>query len=548
MTNTFFDKSKKIADDFIQSIVFLDDRTYNRQDVAAQGNVNNLEASEISKIFAREKKICAVYDPESLEDIQNFKTVALKSDVVILDWFIDIPQVVILGEEEEDAEEDDNRGMYTLDIISHLLKEDLDNLRIIIVYTGETDLQNIANKIQIKNPTLSLDSDNLKLAVGSITIFVRAKSDTQVGQDIRFNHTPTLKNKVLKYSQLPDFILTQFTLKTAGLLSNFALLSLSTLRNNTSKILGLYDKSLDHAFLDHKSSIPNNDDAENLILDVFKDSIGDLLHYKRVHKSISKKDVSSWMTNTLKTENKTIKNAEGDDITPAKEILRTKQFLLNLLYSSEKDVQKRFINNLIAEGLSKSQAEKYFKYLKSNNIDLFINEDQILEKENFVKQFAKLTHHKNVFLPTGVKPILSLGSVIKSSKSSQYYICIQQKCDSVRIEHSIPRKFLFLPLKESISHNFNFISQDGTKLQLESKSYSIRTLKFKSNKDGVVVPIKQKDKFFFEQIYNNRSDEKFQWILDLKDLHSQRIVADYAATISRVGLDESDWLRRASSK
>jgi hypothetical protein len=35
--------------------------------------------------------------------------------------------------------------------------------------------------------------------------------------------------------------------------------------------------------------------------------------------------------------------------------------------------------------------------------------------------------------------------------------------------------------------------------------------------------------------------------LDLKDLHAQRIVDEYASQLSRVGLDESEWLRRGAN-
>ncbi|MFT5250534.1 MAG: hypothetical protein ACI93P_002276 [bacterium] len=46
-------------------------------------------------------------------------------------------------------------------------------------------------------------------------------------------------------------------------------------------------------------------------------------------------------------------------------------------------------------------------------------------------------------------------------------------------------------------------------------------------------------------MYNALKDEEFEWILDLKDWHAQRIVTDYAATLSRVGLNESEWLRKS---
>lgn len=548
MSSAFFNRSKKIANDFIQNIVFLDDKAYLKEDTEGQEIVNDLDAYEISKIFAKEKKVCAVYDPENLDDISDFKQIATKSDIVILDWFIDINEVVEIGDEEDDAEEDDIRGKYTLDIISELISLDnYDKLKIILVYTGEINLVEISEKIRGLNPNLSFEVDDLKLQIGKTIVLVRAKSNNQDGDDNRFNHLPNLNNKVLKYSELPNFLLEEFTKVTSGLLSNFALLSLHKLRSNTSKIIGLYNKDLDHAYLEHKSSIPNQEDAESLILEIFKDSIGDLLHYEKVHKSISKTDISNWIKSRLFNEQKQVKNEKGNPISPIKNLQRNSKFLLDVLYSDETNVEKRFIQ-LLKPLLSNKEAENYYVYLNKYNIDLFINNNQEDEKETLLTKFAILTHHKNVFLPRGVKPNLSLGTVLKSTKKEIYYICIQQKCDSVRIKVDESRKFLFLPLVESKNGKFNFISHDGKKLQLDSKSYSIRTLKFKSNKDGVVQPNIVKDKFIFKQIYNNRSDEKFEWILDLKDLHAQRIVSDYASNLSRVGLDESEWLRKSGLK
>lgn len=549
MSSAFFNKSKNIANDFIQSVLFIDDRAYSHSNQPGQADVNNLDGPTIASIFAKEKKICAVYEPKDENDIEDLKKIVHKSDVIIIDWNLGIKVEVDEGDEEKDAEEDDIRGKFTLDIISDLINlNNYDRLKIILIYTGEVDLFDISKTIRDLNPNLSYIPDELKLQIGNTIILVRAKSNNQEGDDNRFNHLPNLNNKVLKYRELPDFLLEEFTKVTSGLLSNFALLSLHKLRSNTSKILGLYNKDLDHGYLEHKASIPIQDDAENLILEVFKDSIGDLLHYEKVHKSISKSDISKWISERLLNEQKPIKNGEGAPVNPIRNLQRNSKFLLNILYSKETDVDKRYVDLLTPLCTSKGQAEKYYKYLKANNVDLFINTSQDANKESFLTKFATLTHHKNVFLPRGVKPILSLGTVLKSTKREIYYICIQQKCDSVRIKDNEERKFLFLPLVESKNGKFNFISNDGAKLQLDAKSYSIRTLKFKSNKDGVVEPKKKKDKFIFEQVYNKRSDEKFEWILDLKDLHAQRIVADYASTLSRVGLDESEWLRKAGIK
>lgn len=548
MSSLFFNKSKAVADDFMQSVVFLDDRVYQRNG-NEQDAIHDLDAFELTKTFAAKKKICAVYDPQSKSDIENFKTIASKADVVVLDWFIEIEEndavVENLEEDDEaDAEDQTVRGTYTKEIIENIVKINNDGLKVVLVYTGETDLEGIATEIYNTIPASTLDTVNCQVDYKKIKILVRAKSNNEDGEDNRFTHIPHLRDKVIKYEELPEFLLSEFTKLTEGLLSNFALKSLSTLRANTSKILGLYNKKLDHAYLEHKSAIPSTEDAEHLIIEIFKDSIGDLLHYKQVQNQISKGIVKSWMNDKIDKVTLSFKKKDGTEYTPEATFTRDKELLLSLLYSEEQDVQKKYID-IFTPLASKGKAEEFVKHLKLNNIELFINPSDLPNKAELISEFAKLTHHKNVFLPVGSKPILTLGTVLKSKLTGNYLICIQQKCDSVRILSGEQRKFLFLPLEAVTTGNFNFITHDNVKLKLGKKSYGIRTLKFAGAKDGVVKAVLLNGKFIFKQIYANKTDEKFEWVLDLKDLHSQRIVADYAATLSRVGLDESEWLRRS---
>lgn len=548
MNSPFFKKSKVVADDFIQSIVFLDDRVYQKNG-NEQDKIHDLDAFELTRTFAAKKKICAVYDPQTKDDIDDFKTIAIKADVVVLDWFIEINEIeeaVKNDDEEDDAEDQEIRGTYTKEIIENIVKTNADGLKIILIYTGETDLEGISEDIQKTIIGSTLILENCQVDYINLKILVRAKSNNEEGEDTRFTHLPHLKDKVIKYEDLPEFLLTEFTKLTEGLLSNFALKSLSTLRSNTSKILGLYNKKLDHAYLEHKAAIPNNEDAEHLIIEVFKDSIGDLLLYKKVHNEISKSIVKSWISDRIDIMSLQFKKSDGTNHNPETTFIRNKKLLLDLLYSDEQNVQKKYID-VFTPLANKNKAEQFFKYLKLNNIDLFINLNDGPKKVELISEFAKLTHHKNVFLPVGSKPILTLGTVLKSKKTGKYLICIQQKCDSVRIMNGEQRKFLFLPLESVLTGNFNFITHDNVKLKLGSKSYSIRTLKFFGDREGVVKASHLNGKFVFKQIYTNATDEKFEWILDLKDLHSQRIVADYAASLARVGLDESEWLRRSGS-
>ena len=47
------------------------------------------------------------------------------------------------------------------------------------------------------------------------------------------------------------------------------------------------------------------------------------------------------------------------------------------------------------------------------------------------------------------------------------------------------------------------------------------------------------DKYVFYSSYG----ETYEWVVDLKEMQAQRILNSYCAQLSRVGLNESEWLR-----
>lgn len=84
----------------------------------------------------------------------------------------------------------------------------------------------------------------------------------------------------------------------------------------------------------------------------------------------------------------------------------------------------------------------------------------------------------------------------------------------------------------------------------------MRTIKFTANKNKSVYARRfgKSKHYFFSPVYcnkrhesfNDKIDENYIWLFDLKDSHAQRIAQNYASKLARVGLDESEWLRRWS--
>lgn len=543
MNNVFFEKSKEIANEYLQNIVFLDDKAFGSNVVAGSTQNNSqhaFDSFEISKAFAKEKKVCAVYNPLKVSDVEDFKQISKKADVVILDWFIEIQNEEAGEDLTADADEEDPRGQYTKQIINELVNSsENDGLKLIVIYTGEDILEEITKDIYdyiaSPNQQFELNQNNCEVYSSNIRILVRAKCSGSE-EDKRFNQRPQLKDKILKYEDLPSFILNEFTRMTSGLLSNFALLSLSIIRNNFNKVLSKFSKELDAPYLGHKAILPVQNDSEDLLLKLFGDTISDLLHYSSISYKIQNELIDIWIDSNINDEEFTVSG---------KNFQRTKDLLKTLIHSEKENLEERFDDFFYGSSLSKRDKKIY---RESKSTELFLNNAYQDEKDKINSEFARLTHYKSLFLPINTAPKLTLGTIIRSTTNQDnYYVCIQQRCDSVRLKKDEERKFLFLPLTKTDNDKFNIITPDGTKLRLNKKSYSIKTIKFRCNcEQGEVRGTKSEDgNFTFNEIYEQ--GDTFEWVLDLKDLHSQRIVTNYIASLSRIGLDESEWLRIAGN-
>lgn len=477
MADRFIEQSKEIANNFIQNIVFIDDKAY-KNDMTN----NVFSALDVSNVFAQSGKICAVYAPKSISDVNSYNTILNKADVVILDWYLDIEKEENQVEDPDaDADNDDPRGEFTLKLISDLLSQ-TGMLKLLIVYTGETDLFEITNSIYQKVDQHSFHKGDCVIQSLNSKILVRAKKQNS---ETQFAHNPELKDKIVSYESLPTLIVEEFADMTNGLLSNFALSSISAIRNNTSRMLSVFS--------------PKLDPLETTDID-------------------TKDWVDNWIENRITDETISI---NGVSIGKSKDLLKK-------MFSSE---QPR-LKDKYTEASGKDMSNKDEGKLQSHTIELFAYDGIDVNKSNV--DFAILTHHKNIFQPAIGAPILTLGTVIKSV--DKYYVCIQQRCDSVRIKEE--RRFLFLPLEEK--GEYPLIVNNELKLFPNKSSFAIKTVKFKPKEGATIIQAsKKEDKYVFYSSYG----ETYEWVVDLKEMQAQRILNSYCAQLSRVGLNESEWLR-----
>lgn len=513
MEQTFNEITREVVDYFLQNIVFVDDNAYQTVEKA-----NAFNAHEISSIFAQKGKLCTIFAPTSEEDLQNCSSLFAKSDVVVLDWYLDLKKEQLIGNEEEDADSEEPRGFYTTKLINNIIEDAGDKkLKLIIVYTGETDLIGITESLY-KEITMNdkFDKNDCRISSSNVSILICAKYK----DDNQFKHNCELKNKIVKYENLPDFITEEFSNFIGGLLPNFALSAIAAIRRNTSNILGVFSKDIDPAFLGDYVSIPDSNDAVSMLPKIFGTAVANLIETSDVDFDGW---IKAWIDEKIKEDNqitigKKRFTVNADNLKAFVTPNETFGNKLNTIYNANVDVE-----NL-------NQVDFYKKEASS----LFDNGDT--KYSNY--KWAKLVQHSNLFSsPKNHK--LTAGTVIKYKDEDRFLICIQQRCDSVRIDKEEARSFLFLPLQQN-GKGEAVVVEENTHLIVDNKSYSIELHKFKPIGTDVQILAKpQNDQYVFTDIEN----KQYIWVAELKGMFAQHIVSNYASQLSRVGIDNSEWIR-----
>lgn len=515
MAQSFVEITRNVVDRFLQNILFIDDKAYQ-----PENKENAFDAREISSVFAKKGKLCTIFEPHSPEDLKNGSSLFPKSDVVVLDWYLDLKNEKQIENAEADADEEDPRGVHTIGLIKKIVEDASDKkLKLIIIYTGDgTKLEEITNKIYDEIKTYGvyhLIGEDCRVSSSNVLILVRAKSN---GEGEQYKHIENLLNKVIKYDDLPNFITNEFAEFIGGLLPNFALSAIASIRECTSNVLGVFSKDIDPAFLGDYVSIPDSNDAVSMLPKIFGTAVINLIETSDVDFDGW---IKAWIDEKIKDNQITIGKksftVNADNLKAFVTPNETFENKLNTIFKANIDVK-----NL-------NQVDFY----KKEASNLFDNGDT--KHSNY--KWAKLVQHSNLFSsPKNHK--LTAGTIIKKDED-RFLICIQQRCDSVRISKEEERSFLFLPLQQN-GKGEAVVVEENKHLIVDNKSYSIELHKFKPIATDVQILAKpQNDQYVFTDIEN----KQYIWVAELKDMFAQHIVSNYASQLSRVGIDNSEWIR-----
>lgn len=506
---------------------------------------------EVMKAFSKEGLICGSYYPtqtsedsssDYLKDVsETGVSLSKKADALILDWHLRDGS----GDKTDVAKE----------IVSELLRHDKSvggRIRLVIIYTGEsgllTECQNLLASLKDKNDDIEFSMpDEGKAAIEAPNVRIRfLKKPTSASL------VDVAGDEVADWNELPHRVLEEFTVLSSGLLRNFALHSISAIRNDTHHILSMFAPALDGAFFAHKSLSPTPDDADELALEVLSSDISTSIREVIYRKAaLTPSECIAWLETSkhrtnLPTKIK-VKPAAANEFDFLEE--DTSGTKTKLLVSGTKTkshlVTHGFSDKFFAEGNSEKIAVErkvLFQSLYEDDATSEASNHRFSELSSFSKTPKRWRHGE------GSSPLLTTGTVVRKVKSGtdpseQIMLCVQPRCDSVRLK-AVSIGFPFLPLSGDPQAAADLIvmveNGEMKKLALKRLPHQMSITGF-TPANGMVTAVYNPTDKRFE--FTESAGHKWEWLGELRELHAQKFIAQFVEKFNRVGINGSEWNR-----
>ncbi len=555
---TFQDQCRQAAAEFLKTVVLVDDRASfsghveevvaedadvleepgEFDAVAAEGGIDepvkgggaDLDAGAITRGFAENGIVCAVLKPEEGKPLtaQTLKA-AHAADVLVIDW-----------EMMDD-------GQNAINMIQQLLKEDAEaggRLRLIAIYTGRGKLEDIPEKITASIDGLESQKKNLTLvnSAGTTKIIVLSK-----GVDSEKNTGAPPVSRVSE-EKLADHLIDEFAAFAGGVLPNTAMASIGHLRNNTHRLLERFNKHMDGPLISHHALCGSPPDAIQYVSELIVQEIEAQVPLKQVVKKFAGIESISMFLESDQRSSQEPKIRMDSGIEVHEQKIST-DLIRNIMSNGLDD------EGVIEEILKETKKSKsFYKKALSKRCELFylLNSDNFDEAAGHHDTFSKISCVKRALEDMDLEdletfPTLKLGSIVHDGK--YYLVCITPVCDSIRLKDG-DTNFTFARLDES-DDEFGFvIPDDGRLVRLSinrKRAYFISyDLEISDQKDVRACRKADTETLIFRPAPVAADDSQgpeLRWIADLKPMQAQRVVSSLTAHLSRVGLDEFEWLR-----
>lgn len=482
------------------------------KELAAAEAQHPLRTKELIDAFADLGIVCGVLAPMECDAIrERLLKAAARADLVVLDW-----------ELHRDG------GATALQLIRGLLEQDgaaeRRRLRIIAIYTGQTGLGSIVDRVR-RTLDLSKDAvadDGMTLTSQNVRIVAFSKrlgDSTGSGAGAR----------EVAEAELPVRLAKEFAELTSGLVPGVALAALAAVRNETHRVLQALRADMDLGYLGHRVASSFPEDAEAHLVDVVAAEIASVLGDGEVGAKADPDVIRKWLQDA---------HADSPPLDCGSALDKPRKI-------GTADLERMLTIGLgrdeVLDGYEGADlTKKTLQKVRRQAAHLFTNSPAGADASSdvFALRMATRTLYRRP------DRVLQLGTL--TLFKNDFMVCVQPRCDSVRLDPAEARVFPFLPLHvaddDYSRHQFVVDHPDGSgliRLRLHCKPFAIRTFPFTADESRSVRARDVRRRWNFYATGNRR----FQWVADLKPEFAQRVAVDLAAEIARVGLTESELVR-----
>jgi len=150
--------------------------------------------------------------------------------------------------------------------------------------------------------------------------------------------------------------------------------------------------------------------------------------------------------------------------------------------------------------------------------------------------------------PNARRERLELGVVVESPEDGRWCLCVLPLCDSVRLQSVV--RVPFLPYESAVEPPFDLVLETGIppeprRARLLTKPHDLIHAAFAPDATAASILAEQSEE---GHQFEDSEGRSWRLVCRLKFAHAQRIAQHLGAEFSRVGVNESEWLRLKSKR
>lgn len=462
---------------------------------------HELDGPGLVRLFAHRGIVCSVIEPPKFADnaelINEILCVAHAADALVLDW--------------ELRQGDHTASLSAIEKIIELDSTNGGRLRFIVVYTAAKQ-RHVKKAIRQKFSGKVTESGHL-MVIGDACVLV-------------LNKVAVAYPEAVPLHKLPDAIFDHHAQYSSGILPATALMAVATARCHTHQVLSRFHKELDAAYMAHRALIPRSEDAELHVIELVADSLYHLMLAEGVRGTLSKEFCTARLRqiqNDLPVADRLSDDAIG----------RLIECMAG--YSDNKISDVRDALNVGGEERSPEK-----RLLEKLYGDVRVAESRRKEMA-FLHDFTRSCSQKNI---QENPPRLTMGTVVAilNGEGYDFQMCIQPRCDSVRLDKS--RQFPFVKLDVSGQPDVHlFWNGQYRAVSSSEKLYDIKSHSFGSGGEPAIQA--ELCSVMAEWVFLDSNGGKLYWVGDLRKDKAQRLVSKIASRLHLPGINEYEPTRKS---